>query len=268
VTLRRELGEQLPAGTRLPLVTVDWLKGAVCVYEDPEDALNGAPALSLTGLFLEQPLESAGQYLHETLALLRRGHSLLSPRCTCAHSLGEARARALGITTLRDPMQRCELPTVPREFSAAELSQELGLTDLCACNTHTGEPLVVMLQRHNIRVRIAAPQLFFSLASHFVGPVRCREDLLRKLDCHALPFELDHVGYPALGQDLAALEADATICVLVRGPPLWLVYRLPASCPIARPVDPDIRALWHGAAFTPADRLLLLPLKRKRGEQQ
>ena len=243
VTLLQPVGE-LPAGTRLELVRVDWLLCSICAYEDAEDALNGTAAMCQERFEVEAPPESAEQYVHETLALLRRGHSLLSPHCTCRHWLGEARARTLGITSARS--EWCELPTVPREFTATELSQELAVSNVCAANTARDEPLVLLLQRHGVRVRIGATGLFFSLATHFIGPVRCKADLLWKLRSNHLPFEVlaDDKAYAALAEDIRALEEEAVLFVLSKGPPAWLLHHN-TPCPIMRPVDEDLRILWH-----------------------
>jgi hypothetical protein len=115
---------------------VDWLQGSLVAYHNMEEAVNGVPAHSLDNFRIRCEPESPDQYVREVLALLRRGHSILDPACTCDHGLSARRAHTLGVSSLCSDFNRrrvevpCALSRRPREFAAKEVSAELGITDL------------------------------------------------------------------------------------------------------------------------------------------
>lgn len=169
VRLLQPLGD-LSAGAHLAFVEMDWLQGQARVYEDAEDRLNGVGGEPIYWRFPARAPETADQYIFEVTQLLRRGHSLLRPQCTCRHNLSPDRCLTLGISAERHGS--CPLETDPKEFSAKEVSLELGLDDVCSMSVQR-IPLVCFLEKH-CRIRVDANQqtLFFSSIHFFLGPVR------------------------------------------------------------------------------------------------
>jgi hypothetical protein len=159
-------------GQHVPVLQVDWRKGTARTFDSADDALNGI--CTYEGTWTCPPYDGAPlsiqQYVTETLCLLERGHSLLDPHCECRHGLNATRCQQLGVTPR--PSARfgwCSLPRAPREFSAAELSQELAVHDVCLM---PGMPFITAMEAL-CTIRVAADGLYFSPRGIFFGPVRC-----------------------------------------------------------------------------------------------
>ena len=158
-------------------VEMDWAQGLAQIYSTREEAINGVPARTLLNLRVAVPPETANQYISEATRLLERGLSLLHPHCTCRHGLTLQRWQTLGIThdslgvNPRSTNAECPLSRIPREFSAAELSLELAIEDVCTFSLN-GVPLVYLLEKHcNTRID-PETGLYFASGCFYFGPIR------------------------------------------------------------------------------------------------
>ena len=261
-------------GTTYPAVQVDWLEGHIHLFESLEEAINGIPLKTIPYFCLATCPEASEHYVVETLGFLHRGHSLLHPHCTCQHDLTLQRCQTLGIThdTLGpNPRrgQRCPLPQVSTEISAADLSLELAVQDVqtMVCGQ---VPLVHFLEKH-CQIRIDQEKgLFFSRLDTVHGPLRspfefpppiycafsltalarCKEDLLRKLESHPLPFEVSLLyppNYYGLAHDIQELEREGLVYVISRQENSAVIYNFKPG----PKVDDDIKALWHQCGGQP-----------------
>jgi hypothetical protein len=259
------------AGQRIPVLQVDWLQGTARTFDDPDDALNGVCSFEGSWTFPAVPPESVSQYVMETLRLLGRGHSLLDPQCTCRHGLSAARCRQLGITSSVHRNNECRLSMAPREVSAAELSKELAVDDVCLM---PGLPFISAVEKL-CTIRLMASNgrmgLFFSPLGVFLGPVRyvcafpppiamCvpliarlpqrkRADLMKKLQTYPLPFE-QPIAYPGMKEDVQELEADGLVHVITDAPHFVLYYLRPEA---GTRVDADIQTLWDNTSASQQD---------------
>ena len=166
VTLLQPALEGYLVGQHIPVLQVDWVKGTAQTFDDPDDALNGVCSFQGLWTCTETVPETVQQYVTETLRFLKRGHSLLHPQCTCQHWLSPQRCSTLGINA--QPMNGCTLSRAPVEISAAELSKELAVDDVCLM---PGAPFIFALEQL-CTIRVAPEGLFFSPRGIFLGPVR------------------------------------------------------------------------------------------------
>jgi hypothetical protein len=91
---------------------------------------------------------------------------------------------------------------------------------------------------------------------------RCKDDLIRKLQSHPLPFEqvallppmlgcmgsqhrqdVHCKGYPGLAEDIKDLQGEGTLHVLSESQGVMVLHYLNPSSGLE--VDDDIKALWH-----------------------
>ena len=232
-------------GDVVGIVDIDWFKGKVVGYYNAEEALNGIPTFSVENFWIQCAPETEYDYIHETLALLRRGHSLLHPLCTCQHKLSSKRCQTLGISSMYSEYNRrrqeipCILTGRPREFSAEEVSKELGISDIILFNLQT-TPLLPLLNKI-CSIRMQGMNLFFSCKDYVFNPLNNREDLLRVLSHNPLPISITRDQYPCILNDVRELEAEGLVYA-IEGEPLSLFYLHPRW---NMPVDQDIQALWH-----------------------
>lgn len=262
---------------------VDWVRGIARVFEDSDDALNGVCRYEGVWRMPEvEPEPLLETYLREAVSFVERGHSLLNPACTCVPWMSEERCRKLGILPKRNGW--CSLSQAPREVSATELSNELAVEDVCVM---PGASFMYALEKRcTIRVEATEKTLFFSPRGVFLGPVRsapsyqknwlcflsqstymaCRskEDLLKKLRTHALPFEQAET-YAGMGDDIRELEEEGVVFVIERPQQQheapYCYYVLHHLRPDAgRPVDDDIKALWELAADSKRARISASPI--------
>ena len=165
VILDQPVLENHLVGQHIAVLQVDWLQGTAQTFDDPDDALNGVCSFQGIWRFPSTEPETIQQYVVETLRFLERGHSFLHPQCTCKHWLTPERCRHLGISFHR--AGSCSLSTAPHEISAAELSKELAVHDICLM---PGAPFITALEKL-CTIRVAS-SLFFSPLGIFLGPVR------------------------------------------------------------------------------------------------
>ena len=232
-------------GDVVGIVDIDWIRGKVVAYCNAEEALNGIPAFSMDNFWIQCAPETEQDYIQETLALLRRGHSLLHPLCTCQHKLSSKRCQTLGISSMYSEYNRrrqeipCILTGRPREFSAEEVSNELGISDIILFKPQT-TPLLPQLNKF-CSIRVEGMNLFLSHKEYVFNPLNNREDLLRVLSHNPLPVSIARDQYPCLLNDIRELETLGLVYV-IDWDPLSLFYLHPRW---NMHVDQDIQALWH-----------------------
>lgn len=225
--LLHALGSFKQAGETIEVIDIHWLTGEIMAFHNVEEALNGIPLFSMHCLRIPCSIPlSAMDCIQETISLLRRGHSLTHPLCTCHHDLSEARSKTLGISHPYSEYNRrrldipCALSRRPREFTAKEVSDELGITDIILFKVtsssssplKTQKPLLQILGEF-CNLRIEGMQLFLSLKQFYFGPLLCKEDLISRLAMNPLPQTLSLYSYPTMMNDIDALVADGLVYI-------------------------------------------------------
>lgn len=239
-------------GDWIHVVDIHWITGQVIFFQNVEEALNGIACGSIKKFRIYIPASvSMEEYIHETLALLKRGHSLMHPQCTCYHTLCPERCRILGISHPRSDYNTrrecipCPLTRRPREFTSQEISEELGVDDIGLIGADPEHSLLAMLQKFcHTRMEERGNILFSSPAFNF-DPLHNMDSLLQKLSCNPLPQCISLRSYPEAKSDISQLEANGQVYVLQpRTPDAWTLFYLHPRWDIG-PIDEDLVALWH-----------------------
>jgi hypothetical protein len=275
-------------GEIVEVADIDWLQGRLVAYYNMEEAVNGIPALSMDNFRIPCEPEPFHQYIKEVLAMLRRGHSILDPSCTCDHGLSRRRCLTLGVSSLCSEFNRrrsevpCALSRRPREFTAKEVSSELGITDVIlfqvpdinAAMTH----LLCILKPY-CTLRTEGLKLFVSSKDFVLNAVDNREDLLRVLTANPLTTAIRRNQYPGILRDVQDLVSQDLVYVVDASDAETkvLFYMNPRWNNIGS-VDSDIRALWHAikgkdislalSSLEPKPQGPTNPITKKRGTTQ
>lgn len=265
-TLLMPLGCHKDVGDRVEAVVVDWIQGHVKIFHNTEEAMNGIGAKCIEKFRIPASPASTEEYIQETLGLLRRGHSLTHPQCTCLHEIGVERCKTLGISHPNSEYNRrrqdlpCSLSRRPREFSSREVSKELGIEDVVLFqvlpknNGLHGNLLLPILSRF-CNLRMDGMSLFFSYKDFAFGALHARQDLIQHLSCNPFPLTFPCHPYPEFARDVNELEAAGLVHVLARHDQgngshkkqeteITLFYFNPRWN--LQPVDSHVAALWHG----------------------
>lgn len=239
----------LAAGARFHTVAVDWHKNTLAFFLDANDALNNVPCYSCGGEHLPDiPPCTAEQYVRETFQLLRRGHSLRHPQCAC-HS---ARARDLGVPDDSKHTKNfihCTAGTRGEHRTLREVEWELGVRSLYGLIHAGGEtqPLIQVL------VRLAGFQLH---ADSISTPICCVPSNIQNADDIVLGARALYpralVCADTRYGDLKRLAAQGAVRVLpLEGSAQSAVFWQPPEYDgVWKPVDADLRRMWHSSADT------------------
>lgn len=244
----------------IEVVDVDWVKGKLIAYYNMEEALNGIIALTIEKFRIKCPPETPMAYIQETVGFLRRGHSLLHPMCSCKHNLTSKRCKTLGISSLyskrRDEIP-CALPRRPREFSASELSDELGIEDIVLFHVEfqDNKKRYSLLQLINqyCNVRIEGLNLHFSHREFHMGPIRNKTDLQTLLCSNPLTVSLKKDQYPGVLSDVRCMVDSGVICYLGESDDEMIIFYFNPRWDI-KTVDSDIIDIWH--SINPRDLMI------------
>jgi hypothetical protein len=249
-------------GEIVEVADIDWLQGRLVAYYNMEEAVNGIPALSVDNFRIPCEPEPVHEYIKEVLAMLRRGHSILDPSCTCDHGLSKRRCLTLGVSSLCSEFNRrrsevpCALSRRPREFTAKEVSDELGITDaiLFQVSAHHNAAMTHLLYvlKPYCTLRTEGLNLFVSSKDFVLNPVDNREDLLRVLTLNPLTISITRNQYPGILRDVQDLVSQDLVYVIESeaekkasdADTKVLFYMNPRWNHIGT-VDSDIKALWH-----------------------
>jgi hypothetical protein len=235
----------------LAVIDIDWIQGKLTAYHNIEEALNGIAAFSMEKFRVNCPQETPFDYIREVIALLKRGHSLLHPLCTCAHDLSRKRCQTLGISFMYSEYNRrrqeipCPLSKRPREFSAKELSDELAIEDilLFKLNNESTEFLYTLNQYCNIR--IDGLEIFFGFKDFVFHPLDNREDLIQLLSKNPLTISLSRAQYyPGILDDIQDLVNSGDALWLTKEKNEIMIFYFNPRWNV-KPVDTDIAHLWH-----------------------
>jgi hypothetical protein len=248
--LKQDIGDFKTKDETIEVVDIDWIQGKLIAYYNMEEALNGIIALNIENFRIRCPPESSLVYIQETLSLLKRGHSLLHPMCTCKHDLSNQRCKTLGISSMYSDRRQdipCSLSRRPREFSAAEVSEELGVEDIVLFHvkhqTNANFSLLQLLNQH-CNIRIEGLNLHFSHREFILKPIHHKIDLQNLLFKNPLTVALKKDQYHGIWNDLRSLINKGTICCLHEKEDEMLVFHFNPRWDI-KAVDHDIRDIWH-----------------------
>lgn len=252
--LRMQMGNFGKPGEYIRVVDINWINGQAIFYQNVEEALNGISSgcIKKFRILTEAPA-MIQEYIQETLALLKRGHSLTHPQCSCYHTMCPERCQTLGISHPRSEYNTrrecvpCPLTRRPREFTSQEVSDELGIEDVLSfeLSDAVGKkmPLLHILSKF-CHLRMEGAAILFSCLDFDFAPLQDMHGLLRKLSSNPLPQVIHLQSYAKVKKDVAHLVESGTVHALQpRSDEITLFYFNPRWD--IGPIDKDVVALWH-----------------------
>lgn len=256
VTLARPLGTHatVAEGAVFAAATVNFLSGRIALFATVMDMYNRAPPVTeVSSHRVPVQCPHPESYLPELLALMKRGHSLLHPKCRCRHALSRERAREIGIACAADDPTRdgaCKLPQQRSLWTVNELANELALVDIYYMRTTVGCFLTVadaLLACKGVTVVTNDPEHWHQFAIRFgVEAIRNKADLFAYVDSRPCGGVCGHGKntYPGFDADLQALAQAGLIYAIYNSEfKRWVGF--PRYKHMENPGDDDIHSLFH-----------------------